>query len=215
VTTFIFNYFSFTFIVSKNKEMKTPTWATTIGIIMIVLGGCSVMNDIKSIRLPADLEKGMAIMKEERDKSEKEKDSVVIESHDSLWVAEQKEVEDDSVTFGNHKESIEKFLELTPFTKTWIVRFGYIGLLASAFYILGGVFLLVKRNFSIKLAYTVLAISILTSGAQAAVLTSGSATGVIALTTGLAQLAGVIIDIILLAVIFSSDKEAYAIDNLL
>jgi len=181
---------------------------------MIVLGGCSVLNDIKSIRLPADLEKGMAIIKEERDKSEKEKeDSVVTESRDSLWVAEQQQVEDDSVTFGNHKESIEKFLELTPFTKTWIVRFGYIGLLASAFYILGGIFLLVKRNFSIKLAYLVLAISILTSGAQAAVLTSGSATGVIALSTGLAQLAGVIIDIILLAVIFASDKEAYATHN--
>jgi hypothetical protein len=192
--------------------MKTPTWATTIGIIMIVLGGCSVMNDIKSIRLPADLEKGMAIMKEERDKSAKE-DSVVTESRDSLWVAEQKEVEDDSVSFGNHKESLEKFLELTPFTKTWIVRFGYIGLLASVFYILGGVFLLVRRNFSIKLVYVVLAISMLTSGAQAAVLTSSSATGVISLTTGLAQLVGVIIDIVLLAVIFSSDKEAYKVHN--
>ena len=37
--------------------MKTPTWATVIGILMIVFGGCSVMNDIKSITLPALLEK--------------------------------------------------------------------------------------------------------------------------------------------------------------
>ena len=44
--------------------MKTPTWATVIGILMNVFGGCSVMNDIKSITLPAMLEKQKSLVQE-------------------------------------------------------------------------------------------------------------------------------------------------------
>jgi hypothetical protein len=87
------------------------------------------------------------------------------------------------------------------------------GLVSAALYIVGGIFLLVRKNFSIKLAYTVLIVSIITSAAQAIVLTSGSSSGIIALTTGLGQLVGIALDIILIAVIFASDKEAYATQN--
>lgn len=192
--------------------MKTPTWATTIGIIMIVLGGCSVMNDVKAIRLPEDLEKAMSIMKKEkREPKLNKQDSITLEGIDSLSAIQENEAEEDSISFGGSgKQSVEEFLLLTDFTKTWIVRFGYIGLLSAVLYILGGVFLLVRRNFSITLAYGVLIFSILSSGAQAAMLTSGSSSGIIAITTGLGQLLGILIDIILLAVIFASDKDAYS-----
>jgi uncharacterized membrane protein HdeD (DUF308 family) len=195
--------------------MKTPTWATTIGIIMIVLGGCSVMNDIKSVTLPSDLEKAMTIMKKEKGKAKLNKqDSTTMAVIDSLET-EDRDPEEDSISFaGGKKQSVEQFLELTDFTKTWIVRFGYIGLFSAVLYILGGVFLLVRRRFSIKLVYAVLGISILCSGAQAAVLTSSSSSGIIALSTGLGQVLGIIVDIILLAVIFTQDKEAYAPQNL-
>jgi hypothetical protein len=195
--------------------MKTPSWATTIGIIMIVLGGCSVMNDIKSVRLPEDLEKAMSIIKKKQRAADAiQEDSVEIVINDSLFVAEEKEAIEDSISFGNHKESLEDMLKLTDFTRTWIVRFGYVGLFSAGLYILGGIFLLVRRSFSINLAYGVLIVSILSSGAQVAVLTSGSSSGFLALTTGLSQLLGILIDIILMAVIFSSDKEAYAPQNL-
>jgi len=189
--------------------MKTPTWGTVIGIIMIVFGGCSVMNDIKSITLPAMLEKQKVIFKDEMEKSKTtEQDSVSTKNTDSLsTVTDENDSED---FFIGGEKSIEKMLDLSGFTKTWIVRFGYIGLLVSALYIIGGIFLLVRRNFSIKLVYAALVISILCSGAQAAVLTSSSSSGIIALTTGLSQIFGIIIDIILLAVVFASDKEAYA-----
>jgi len=202
--------------------MKTPTWATTIGIIMIVLGACSVRNDLKSISLPEDLALAKSIIqkqrreakeRKEKDASTKKIDSLSTQA-DSLKAKIDEESEpdsDDSISFGGRKEPVEKIMELTPFTKKWIVNFGYIGLFASVLYILGGVFMLVKRNFSIKLAYAVLAISILTSGAQAGFLTSSSSSGVIALSMGLSQLGGIVIDIVILAVIFSSDKEAYNI----
>ena len=194
--------------------MKTPTWATTIGIIMIVLGGCSVMNDIKSITLPTDLEKAMTMMKKEKgDAKLNKQDSATMAVIDSLET-DDKDPEDSISFAGGKKQSVEEFLQLTDFTKTWIVRFGYIGLVSAILYIFGGIFLLVRRNFSIKFAYAVLGISILCSGAQAAVLTSSSSSGIIALSTGLGQVLGIIVDIILLAIIFTQDKEAYAPQNL-
>lgn len=185
--------------------MKTPTWATAIGIMMILFGGCSVMNDIKSITMPAMLEKQRGLVKEKMEEARANAtDSLT--TADSLAVAE---AGDDAESFEEEQKKIEEIMTLPEFTKTWVVRFGYMGLFISAFYILGGVFLLVRRNFSIKLAYTVLVVSILFSGSEAGVLLSSSSSGVIALTTGLSQFVGIVIDIILLAVIFSSDKEAY------
>lgn len=189
--------------------MKTPTWGTVIGIMMIVFGGCGALNDIKAISMPEQLVKQKELIKDKiEEEKASEQDSVSTEDMDSLpaTTAEDKE----EILFFGKKQSVEEMLDLSEFTKTWIVRFGYIGAFVSLLYILGGVFLLVRKTFSIKLVYAALVISILCSGAQAAVLTSSSSSGIIAITTGLSQIFGIIIDIILLAVVFSSDKEAYA-----
>ena len=50
--------------------MKRPTWGTVIGILMICFGGCSVLNNIKSISLPAKLEEAKA-KHEEKEKTPK------------------------------------------------------------------------------------------------------------------------------------------------
>jgi hypothetical protein len=187
--------------------MKTPTWATVTGILMIVFGGCSVMNDIKSITLPAVLEKQKGLVKEKMEEARahaKEDSLSRVASADSLSTDE-----DAEESFEEKEKKVEEAMKLPEFSKIWIVRFGYVGLFSAALYIVGGIFLLVKRGFSIKLAYSVLIVSIVTSGAQLAVLTSGSSSGIIALTTGLGQIVGIIIDIILMSVIFASDKEAY------
>lgn len=166
------------------------------------------MNDIKSITLPVMLEKQHGIMKE---KMEEARTHAREDSLENAKVADSLGVDDGDVeeTFEQKEKKIEQAMKLPEFSKIWIVRFGYIGLSSAALYILGGIFLLVRRNFSIKLAYGVLIFSILTSAGQAIVLTSGSSSGIIALTTGLGQLVGIAVDIILGAVIFASDKEAY------
>ncbi|HEY3429652.1 MAG TPA: hypothetical protein VGK39_03175 [Cyclobacteriaceae bacterium] len=198
--------------------MKTPTWATVTGILMIVFGGCSVMNDIKSITLPSILEKQKSFMEEKMKEAkahEMEEDSIAMANTpaDSLAKAEgdHNEGEDEDVkeSFEEKEKKVEEALKLPEFSKIWIVRFGYVGLVSAVLYAIGGIFLLVKRPFSIKLAYTVLGISIVTSAVQAAVLVSGQSSGIIALSTGLSQLVGVLVDIIMIAVIFTSDKEAY------
>lgn len=177
---------------------------------MIVFGGCSVMNDIKSITLPTILEKQKALMEEKMKEArthQMEEDSIANASADSTARAEDGDEEEES--FEEKEKKVEKALKLPEFSKLWIIRFGYVGLVSAILYAIGGIFLLVKRPFSIKLAYTVLLISILTSGAQAAVLFSRESSGMIALSTGLSQVVGVVADIILIAVIWTSDKEAY------
>ena len=191
--------------------MKTPTWATFTAIMMIVFGGCSIVNDIKSITLPGMLEKQKGVIKEKMEEARAHaiEDSIKnAEAPDSVSRAENDD-DDDEESFGEKQKKVEEAMKLPEFSKIWIVRFGYVGLVSAALYILGGIFLLVRRNFSIKLAYAVLIVSIITSAAQAIVLTSGSSSGIIALTTGLGQLVGIALDIILIAVIFASDKEAY------
>lgn len=195
--------------------MKTPTWGTVIGIIMIFFGGCGALNDIRAISMPEQLAEQKELMKSrmEKEKQKKltEQDSVSTTETDSVSTTAE---DDKEIDFFGKKQSLDEILELPEFTKTWIVRFGYIGAVVSFLYLLGGVFLLVRKSFSIKLVYAALVLSILCSGAQAAVLTSSASSGVIAITTGLSQIFGILIDIVLLAVVFSSDKEAYKADAL-
>lgn len=158
------------------------------------------MNDFQAINLPTAIEKG----KQEMEKKMKEERE---EARDTTATASDSTAVDQK--FDEGRKKAEEILNMPEFSKIWIVRFGYVGLVSTLLYFTGAIFLLVKRRFSIKLVYAALAFSILTSGAQLAVLTSSSSSGMIALWTGLGQLLGIIIDVILLAVIFASDKEAY------
>ena len=179
---------------------------------MIVFGGCSIVNDIKSIALPGMLEKQKIIIKEKMDeaKGHAKQDSIdrATAATDSL-ATDDDDTEEVEKEFEKKAKDVEEAMKLPEFSKVWIVRFGWIGLVSGVLYAIGGIFLLVKRPFSIKLAYGVLIFSLVTSATQTAVLTSAASSGLIALTTGLSQLIGILIDIILIAVIFSSDKEAY------
>lgn len=184
--------------------MKTPTWAIVIGICIILFGGCSVTKNIQSINLPDMLEMQKKIM-------DKMAESSKTNSTDSLSTISNV----DSTTAQNIKlmknmaEGMQEMLSISEFTITWTVRFGYMGLFVSFMYILSGVFLLVKRNFSIKLAYTALVTSILFSGIKTLVLASDSSGGILAKTAGIGNLFGIIIDIILIIVIVSMDKTAF------
>lgn len=168
------------------------------------------MNDIKSITLPAILEKQKALVKGKMEEARTHAADSSATKIDSLATAD----DDPKESFDEKQKKVDEMLKLSDFSKTWIVRFGYVGVFSAVLYILGGIFLLVRKSFSIKLAYAVLIFSILSSAVQAAVLTSGESSGIIALSTGLSQLLGVVVDIILIAIIFASDKEAYSDQNL-
>src|SRR5689334_23042111 len=110
--------------------MKTPTWATVVGICMIVLGGCSVVNDIKSITLPSVLETQKVLMykkMKEAKAHQMEEDSIAHASADSLDRADEadEDIEHVEETFEEKEKKVEEALKLPEFSKIWIVRFGY------------------------------------------------------------------------------------------
>jgi len=188
--------------------MKTPPiWGYIVGISMMFFGGCGVLNDIKLINTPMlfDVQKKMW---EDISNMEKKSDSTSLAYSDSMLSKIHKN--NHLQTLGDMAKSMEEVYGMSDFTRTWIVRFGYIGLFVAIIYILGGVFLLLKRNFSIKLAYGSIALSILFSIVRWWVLAIDSGPGqVIGLAAGTSQIFGLVIDFILLVVIFASDKTAY------
>ncbi len=94
----------------------------------------------------------------------------------------------------------------------WLEIFGYIGLLFSGLYILGGLFLIIIKKFSIKLAYVVLGGNILFSLLKWIVLSGDDVKGFVAFSTGISQAIGMFFGIILLVVIVSCDQSEYEDD---
>lgn len=111
--------------------------------------------------------------------------------------------------FKGASNAVNKILYMSDFTKTWMIRFGYLGLIMGLLYIIGGVFLLILKPFSVNLAYGVLILSIIFSVIQALTLSGDASRGIVALTAGFSHAFGIIIDIVLIVVILASDKTAY------
>mgnify|MGYP005996962345 CR=1 FL=1 len=191
--------------------MKTPTWANIVGICMIVFGGCSLNDDIQSVNSPMLFDLQEEIFDEISGEIESKSDSVVVQGGDSTTIELGKT--DDQVKADSIANKMKDMLHISEYTKTWLVRFGYIGVVISIIYLLGGIFLMVKKPFSIQLAYGALALSSILGIVKTSVLSSDSSGGLVAMTAGLSQIFGILIDIVILAVIFSSNKEAYQLTD--
>ncbi len=187
--------------------MKTPTWALVVGIMMLLFGSCSLNGDLQSIYSPKMFEiqekilDGMSDgMKDAQSDSTKTNKEDATETTSNL---------DDKIMFEKMSENMKDMFHVSDFTKTWMVRFGYIGIIVSIIYILGGLFLLIKKPFSIKLVYVALGLSIIFSIVKVIVLSADSSDSFITMTAGFSEMFGVVFDIILLIVILTSNREVY------
>jgi hypothetical protein len=95
----------------------------------------------------------------------------------------------------------EKF-NLSDLEVTWIIRFAYIGLLVWFIFIIGGIFLLIKKGFSIKLAYVAIASSILFFIIQCVMFNPSNSV-----------LFGLLVVVVLLIVLLASDKTAFCTEE--
>ena len=178
--------------------MKIPTWAIVIGICLMLFGGCGVSKNIQAINMPNLLEM-------QQDMITKMHGIGAETSPDTLATVPG----DDAEAFKSIAEGMDEIFKVSEFAKTWTVRFGYIGLFVATLYILSGVFLLLKRSFSIQLVYVALATSIVFSGIQTLVLASDPSGGLISKSAGFGNIFGIIVDIILVVVIIAIDKTTY------
>ncbi len=165
--------------------MKTPTWAIIIGSIMLLFGGCSALNYMSTVFTP-----------------------MVFDMQEDVFDEIEREIE-------TSEEEIDEFplnmmrnmFDVSDYTMKWIVRFGYIGVFISLFYMMGGAFLLIRRRISIRLAYAALILSMVFSIVKAVVLSQEG--NLFSLSAGVAAIGGIVVNIILLAIIIASEKEAY------
>jgi hypothetical protein len=193
--------------------MKTPTWGYVIGIFMMLFGGCRCTSNYQAVMMPQLLEMQKGMMKtftqsmparRDNDTSAKTDDSITAQSSNHAA----KQPHDDAGKF------MDNVFYMSDFQKTWVVRFGYFGFIPTFIYIMAGIFLLIRRNFSIKLAYAALVFYIAFRIVQALILLPGAATGFITASLGMSNIFGVMVDVVFIIVISVSDKSAYRFENL-
>jgi len=205
----------------------------------MVFGGCGALNGYNQTQISKFLEmkdevmEGMSQgMEDAREADEQESDKDGEESNQEEYAEEAPVVEeedsdehvrdeetavdvDQDMAETDIPEGMEAITEMmddvfnmSENTKMWTIRFGYIGMFLALIYFLGGLFLLIPKPFSIKLAYAALAVSVIFKLVQWQVLSAESG-GIMQAMSGVGAIFSVVIDLILLAVIFSCEKHAY------
>lgn len=220
-------------------KSKTPTWAIIVAILMMLIGGCGIKNDIQSINIRSMLDlkdkifenietkakksnevnKEIDVNDEVNDASDPDSNKQDTEKTDAgslTSISDSSNAEDtisDAKDTSNRdmksvKDMFGSMLDLQESTIKKMIAFGYIGLIFSFLLVLGGVFLLIKKSFSIKLAYAVLGANMLFSLTRWVML-SGEGGTLLALGNSLGAAFSIFTCIILVVVIVSSDKSHY------
>ncbi len=181
-------------------NMKTPTWAIVVGICLMLFGGCSVTKNIQAISMPQMLETQKDLMET--------MSSLGHESLSDTTITDSGNIPNMDV-LSNVADGMQKMFAVSDFTLKWTVIFGYVGLFVSVVYILSGVFLIIRKKYSINLVYLALTVNIVLGVIQSIVLASDSSGGIIAMSAGFSNIFGIIVDLILIVIVLTMDKSTY------
>lgn len=218
--------------------MKTPTWAVVVGIILMLFGGCGLMKHSQAIVMPEMLDMQQKMMENTVKVIEKSEETYPDwEEEDELdSIYEENETSNQS-GFENEEDSLDLYNEVLSFEKTqkekrleaakdltknmkeifsissfnrkWTVRFGYVGLIVCAIYLLAGAVLVNQKIFAIKFVFFALGLSLLFSIVQMMVLAGDTGNGFIGKIGAYGNIFGITIDVILIIVFSVIDKSDY------
>lgn len=191
--------------------MKSPRWALVVGFIMILVGSCSVNKHVQLLKVPEliDMKNGLL------DDVSIEINSTNIDSLSSdldditMTVEEAEELEDLIDFFSNLDTGIEEALIISEYAETWLVRLGYAGIAFAIIYILGGLMLLIPKPASIQVAYIGLGLALIFNIIHWIVISLDPNPGLLSQSTGSVNILGIGIDLLLLAIVYLSDKSAF------
>jgi len=178
--------------------MKILTWAYLLGIMMMLFGGCNIASNLKDIYVYKFIEMGKEMVEDVP--------SLSSDASNSSSDAGKSTTKANTDQFGKH---LDKFLFESKYAIEWTFRLGCIGLLFSIFYIIGGVFLLIRKSISPKLALTALGLSILFTIARSIILSVGPSITIWGIFSGFSNTFSMMIDLVFIIVILVSDKSAY------
>jgi hypothetical protein len=192
--------------------MKIPSWAYVIGIFMILFGGCDVISDMQTTIADSlfDMESSFTITNEWQ--TDSTYDTVYTEQDTTIQVIQDSVVYSDDDTYITEDDITNiatNALKISPYAHKWTIRLANVGIAVGLLYMVGGVFLMVRQRFSIKLAYFALAVSLLLAFTRIIVFALDPDQGLLSTTSMYFPIISIIIDGIFVAVIANADKTAY------
>ena len=202
--------------------MKKPTWATVIGVIMLLFGGCGAFNDFQNINAEKILEfQNDMIIEMENEKiittsedtkkgtqPNKEMDSLAQKRMSKVLFGDT--IVMDSLNQPDIESTVKSVLKFSDYRIMWTKRFGYIGLLISLLFIVGGVLFLAYKKYTIKANIAIIALSIGVAIFELFIYMSDTESGKMISTFGNVGIyVGIFLDVILLIIIMVMDKSYY------
>ena len=182
--------------------MKIPTWVILVSICFLFFGGCDVISGLFTTVGP-DYSEEDPFEKLEKLQSEFADDSTKAEL-DSAFNSESAKMQ---------QEQLKKMVGESWFATKWYKVFAYIGILVGAFYFISGIFLLMQKDYAIKMAYIALGVSIGFTIVQMITM-SMSSSGLLNFAGNIGFIFSISIDIILLIVIITADKSTFGTDDM-
>ncbi|MBN2210719.1 MAG: hypothetical protein JW709_04915 [Sedimentisphaerales bacterium] len=170
--------------------MSRPTWATTVGIIGIILGCLGLMGGVQFMTMPAIMD----MQKEMFSQMQKEFEKQATSNSQQAPPSEVFKI-------------FEKMWNMPEWYRSWCVVAGVIALFVCGFYIFASIRLLQTKPTAIKIFYAAAGTAIVFSVVKLGV--ALAAMSFMGLTMAGNGLIGIVINIILLIVVATGDKTAF------
>lgn len=190
--------------------MVRPKWALTVGILMMLFGGCGVANDIKQIALPEVMEFQNDLVAELATKDGDEVDAANFEFLEKISGLEEDEESGKNLTVVDHIKHVSNIPERE---MDKLVLHGYVGIVISILYVLAGILLILKRKHILKLVFCILFASIVFAIFQIIEFRSFNISGLLKVGLDFNIYFGMLQDIILVIVLLIVDKTYYREHN--
>jgi len=194
--------------------MQRPTWATTIGVLMLLFGGCGITQDLKQINSKAltEFSNDLAdeISKEIGDEELGAEETALLKK---LTKLEQSEESNDQAETAMNADDLAEVIKtishMPPDVVAKMKLHGSIGLGMSLLYMLGGLPIILKRKNILKIVTTILCLSLLFVIYQAIDTRDLDVSAIMKIGLDFNLYSGAALDVVLLGILFFADKTFF------
>ena len=205
--------------------MKRPTWAIIVGVFMLLFGGCGALGKVGDIKTPEMMELVNETIEEAEASYEANANSETEEEGDSIRQTKVTELSDDekkilemisdsvevdSMQNVDFETTMKNSFKFSEYRQTWMVRFGYMGLVVALLFLIGGIMLLASRKYTIPVVLTTLAVSLAFGILQLAIYAADVGTGkMIGNLSSIGIYFSIALDIVFLIIVMVCDKTYF------
>lgn len=190
---------------------------------MLLFGGCGALQNVQKISSPQALDEMSSEFQNIENELSKElgrSEEGVTESGnemmDSLSMEEESAYEplseEDSAgiaMFEGVFGSLDNMLTFSDYYKKWIVRLGIIGLLASIFYAIAGLLMIMGKKYGLKLCIAAIGVSMISVIFQIIIISMDKESGFAAKAGNVTNYFVIFANVILFIIIMASDKSYF------